>query len=39
MVHTNMKAGHDFASCRFEALKEIAEKFAFILDLEGKKDI
>ncbi len=36
LLHTNMKAGHGGASGRFEALKETAEEFAFILDLEGK---
>jgi len=32
---TNMKAGHGGASGRFEALKEDAQEFAFMLDLEG----
>ncbi|OUS00874.1 oligopeptidase B [Flavobacteriales bacterium 33_180_T64] len=32
---TNMKAGHGGASGRFEALKEDAQEFAFLLDLEG----
>ncbi len=31
----DMDSGHGGASGRFEALKEIAEEFAFILDLEG----
>jgi oligopeptidase B len=32
---TNMKAGHGGASGRFEALKEVAKEYGFILDLEG----
>jgi oligopeptidase B len=31
-----MDSGHGGASGRFEALKEIAEEYAFLLDLEGK---
>jgi len=34
-LHTNMDTGHGGASGRFEALKELAEEFAFIFDLEG----
>ncbi len=33
--HTNMDAGHGGASGRFEALKEVAMDYAFLLDLEG----
>lgn len=35
LLHTNMDAGHGGASGRFEALKEVAEDYAFLLDLEG----
>lgn len=34
-LDTNMDAGHGGASGRFEALKEIAKDYTFILDLEG----
>ena len=36
-LHTNMDAGHGGASGRFEALKEVAKEFSFLLDLEGIK--
>jgi oligopeptidase B len=35
LFHTSMKSGHSGASGRFEMLKEVAEQYAFILDLEG----
>lgn len=35
MLDTNMDAGHGGASGRFEALKEVAKEFSFLLDLEG----
>ena len=35
-LDTNMKAGHSGASGRFDSLKELAKKFAFIIDLEEK---
>lgn len=34
LLKTNMEAGHGGASGRFEAIKEDAEEFAFLLDLE-----
>ncbi len=34
-LKTNMETGHGGASGRFEALKEYAEEFAFLLNLEG----
>ena len=38
LLHTNMDAGHGGGSGRFEALKEVAEEYAFLLDLEGIKE-
>ena len=38
LFHTNMDAGHGGASGRFEALKELAMDYAFLLDLEGIKE-
>ncbi len=35
LFHTNMEAGHGGASGRFEALKETAMDYAFLLSLEG----
>ncbi len=37
LLHTNMEAGHGGASGRFEALKETAIDYAFLLDLEDIK--
>ena len=37
-LHTNMETGHGGASGRFEALKELAKEFSFLLDLERIKE-
>jgi oligopeptidase B len=37
-LDTNMEAGHSGASGRFDALKDVAKQYAFILQLEGKLD-
>jgi oligopeptidase B len=37
-LDTNMDAGHGGASGRFEAIKEIAKEYSFLLDLEGIKN-
>jgi Protease II len=34
LLHTNMKTGHSGASGRFEALKEVAMEYAFLIGLE-----
>jgi len=36
-LDTNMEAGHGGASGRFEALKQVAKEYSFLLDLEGIK--
>lgn len=36
LMHTNMEAGHGGASGRFNALKETARDYSFILELENK---
>jgi oligopeptidase B len=37
-LDTNMDAGHSGASGRFDALKDTAKQYTFILQLEGKID-
>jgi len=36
LMHTDMETGHGGASGRFDALKETARDYSFLLDLEGK---
>jgi oligopeptidase B len=38
LLNTNMEAGHSGASGRFDALKDTAKQYTFILQLEGKLD-
>ncbi|MCA0932293.1 S9 family peptidase [Lutimonas saemankumensis] len=35
LLYTNMETGHGGASGRFDALKEVARDYCFLLDLEG----
>jgi oligopeptidase B len=37
LMHTDMETGHGGASGRFDALKEVARDYVFLLDLEGIK--
>lgn len=39
LLHTNMDTGHGGASGRFDALKETARDYTFLLSLEGKLEI
>jgi len=34
-LHTNMDTGHGGSSGRFEAIKDLAKEYAFLLDLEN----
>tara|TARA_R110001583_G_scaffold125274_2_gene276803 strand:- start:6095 stop:8161 length:2067 start_codon:yes stop_codon:yes gene_type:complete len=35
VMHTDMESGHGGASGRFDALKEVARDYSFVLDIEG----
>ena len=35
LLHTNMEAGHGGASGRYEAYRETAQEYAFLVDLAG----
>ena len=35
LLYTNMETGHGGASGRFDALKEVARDYSFLLDLEN----
>jgi len=37
-LNTNMETGHGGSSGRFEAIKDLAKEYAFILDLENIYD-
>lgn len=38
LLNINMDTGHGGASGRFESLREVAQEYAFLLDLEGIKE-
>lgn len=38
LLHCNMETGHSGASGRFNAIKEVAMEYAFLLDLEGIRE-
>ena len=38
LFHTNMEAGHGGASGRFEAIREVARDYAWLLDRAGRAD-
>lgn len=39
LMHIDMDTGHGGSSGRFDALKETARDFCFIIDLEGKAEL